>query len=351
MEFLKAILGDELYAQFAEKLNAYNGDAANKDKQIKLANLGSGEYVGKGKYDALQAMLDGKETELTTANGLIAELKKGTKGNDELQGKITGYETQVSQLQAELEKTKLENAIQLALDVKWMAWARRRAYMAYEFVYESEAKRYRSDCSRTLKKTCELLRAKGISAQFTLVGSGARNMITRNGDGPYDLDYNLLIMKAEERYWNDLRLLKETVRNALNRAERREFFSDAQDSTSCLTALLHFKDTPNVEFSFDVAITTKNKNGNYMRLIHNKNVYALGLDQYTWNEVPNSHQVKDRADKLKRAGLWQKVRDRYLEKKNMYLFRQDLCDLKRISILFKFNVSFEVSGSGDQHIN
>ena len=195
--------------------------------------------------------------------------------------------------------------------------------MAYEFVCEFEAKCYRSNCSDVLKKTCELLKEEGISAQFSLVGSGARNMITRNGDGPYDLDYNLLIMKAEERYWNDLRLLKETVRNALNRAERREVFSDAQDSTSCLTALLHFKDTPNVEFSFDVAITTKNKNGNYMRLIHNKNVYALGLDQYTWNEVPNSHQVKDRADKLKRAGLWQKVRDRYLEKKNMYLFRQD----------------------------
>ena len=195
--------------------------------------------------------------------------------------------------------------------------------MAYEFVCEFEAKCYRSNCSDVLKKTCELLKEEGISAQFSLVGSGARNMITRNGDGPYDLDYNLLIMKAEERYWNDLRLLKETVRNALNRAERREFFSDAQDSTSCLTALLHFKDTPNVEFSFDVAITTKNKNGNYMRLIHNKNAYALGWDQYTWNEVPNSHQVKDRADKLKRAGLWQKVRDRYLEKKNMYLFRQD----------------------------
>ena len=190
--------------------------------------------------------------------------------------------------------------------------------MAYEFVYESEAKRYRSDCSRTLKKTCELLRAKGISAQFTLVGSGARNMITRNGDGPYDLDYNLLIMKAEERYWNDLRLLKETVRNALNRAERNEFFSDAQDSTSCLTALLHFKDTPNVEFSFDVAIIKKNPNGNYMRLVHNK-----PWNQYIWNEVPRSHQVKDRADDIKEEGLWQEVRDRYLEKKNMYLFRQD----------------------------
>ena len=194
--------------------------------------------------------------------------------------------------------------------------------MAYEFVRESEAKQYRSDCSYVLKETCELLKKKGISAQFSLVGSGARNMITRDGNGPYDLDYNLLVMKADDEY-RDPRLLKDTIRNALNKAVGGKFFSDAQDSTSCLTALLHFKDTPNVEFSFDVAITTKNKNGNYMRLIHNKNVYALGLDQYTWNEVPNSHQVKDRADKLKRAGLWQKVRDRYLEKKNMYLFRQD----------------------------
>ena len=195
--------------------------------------------------------------------------------------------------------------------------------MAYEFVYESEAKRYRSDCSDVLKKTCELLKEKGISAQFSLIGSGARNMITRNGDGPYDLDYNLSIMRAEERYWNDLRLLKETVRNALNWAERNEFFSDAQDSTSCLTAILYFEKSPDIKFKFDVAITTKNKNGNYMRLIHNKNVYALGLDQYTWNEVPNSHQVKDKADKLKKTGAWQEVRDRYREKKNMYLSWQD----------------------------
>lgn len=146
MEFLKEILGEELYAQFAEKLNAYNGDAANKDKQIKLANLGSGEYVGKGKYDALQAMLDGKETELTTANDLIADLKKGTKGNEELQGKITGYETQVSQLQGELEKTKLENAIQLALrdakavDPDYLAFKLREKYSADELTLDENGK-------------------------------------------------------------------------------------------------------------------------------------------------------------------------------------------------------------------
>ena len=189
--------------------------------------------------------------------------------------------------------------------------------MAYEFVCESEAKQYRSDCSRILKKTCELLKAKGISAQFSLVGSGARNMITRDGNGPYDLDYNLLVMKADDEY-RDLRLLKDTIRNALNKAVGGKFFSDAQDSTSCLTALLHFGKTSNIKFSFDVAIIKKNPNGNYMRLVHNK-----PWNQYTWNEVPNSHQVKDKADKLKKTGVWQEVRDRYREKKNMYLSWQD----------------------------
>ena len=67
-----------------------------------------------------------------------------------------------------------------------------------------------------MKKTCELLKKKNISAQFSLVGSGARK-------------------------------LKDTIRNALNKAVCGKFFSDAQDSTSCLTTLLHFKDTPSAD--------------------------------------------------------------------------------------------------------
>ena len=115
MEFLKEILGEELYKQVETALNAYNGNEANKDKQVKLANLGGGEYVGKGKYDALQALLDGKTAELDTANGLIADLKKGTKGNEELQGKITNYEGQIQQLQEQLQETKIKSAIKVAL--------------------------------------------------------------------------------------------------------------------------------------------------------------------------------------------------------------------------------------------
>lgn len=115
MEFLKDILGEELYSQFTEKVNAYNGSEANKDKQVKIGNLGTGDYIGRGKFEALQELLSGKETELKSANDLIAQLKKDTKGNEDLQKKIGDYDAQVAQLQAQLQETKLKAAVKVAL--------------------------------------------------------------------------------------------------------------------------------------------------------------------------------------------------------------------------------------------
>lgn len=128
MEFLKAILGDELYAQVEQAINAHNGNEANKENQIKIANLGGGEYVGKGKYAALEAENQTNASKLTEANNLIAQLQKAAKGDEALQGQVTAYQTKVQELEAELEKTKLENAIKVellsskALDVDYLTF-------------------------------------------------------------------------------------------------------------------------------------------------------------------------------------------------------------------------------------
>ena len=128
MEFLKEVLGEDLYKQVETAVNTYNGSEANKEHPIKLGNLGGGEYVGKGKYDGVMSQLAGKQTELDTANKLIAELKKGAKGDETLQGKITGYETQAANLQKQLQETKIKSAIKVALlsekavDVDYMAY-------------------------------------------------------------------------------------------------------------------------------------------------------------------------------------------------------------------------------------
>lgn len=211
----------------------------------------------------------------------------------------------------------------------------------YKIVDEAECKRHRNDCSNVLKEVCIMLKEeKNISAQFTLVGSGARNMVTRNGNGPYDLDYNLEIIKASDEYWNNLRKLKDTVRVLLDKAEGLNCFSNSQDSTSCLTALLHFNDEPKVQFKFDVAIVARNKKGTLCRLIHNKNAYYIGGDQYVWNEIPNSKDIKSKVEIIKKQGYWLDVREKYVELKNIYLSKQDknhpsfVCYIEAVNIVF-----------------
>lgn len=99
MEFLKEILGEELYAQMAAKLEG------NKD--VKLANLASGEYVSRAKYDSdMQA----KETR-------IQELTQSVKDFDgvdvkQLQTDVKNWEIKYNQ---DLESARLDSAIQLAI--------------------------------------------------------------------------------------------------------------------------------------------------------------------------------------------------------------------------------------------
>lgn len=117
MEFLKQFFGDKAmtYDEFVQAINAYNGDEANKEKQIKLANLTDGGYVSKDKYLSLETDLTGKKTELEKANSLIEELKKGTGKDEALQQKITDYEKEIADLKKENEELKTENALKFAL--------------------------------------------------------------------------------------------------------------------------------------------------------------------------------------------------------------------------------------------
>lgn len=108
---LEDLLGKELYAQVQAKLDEVNAKEPDKLKHVRYADLSEGEYVGKGKYESevekLNNLIAGKDAELTTANGLIADLKKATKGEEGLQQKISSYETEVANLQNQLAGNKI----------------------------------------------------------------------------------------------------------------------------------------------------------------------------------------------------------------------------------------------------
>lgn len=80
------------------------------------------------RYGKLKTDHDSLTQQYTEANTLIEELKKSNKGNEGLQQKISGYETQVAQLQAELQQTKIDAEIKVgllaekALDVDYLTF-------------------------------------------------------------------------------------------------------------------------------------------------------------------------------------------------------------------------------------
>lgn len=191
----------------------------------------------------------------------------------------------------------------------------------YEFVNHAEVERYRKFCSQSLQSLCASLKEFNIIAQPVLIGSGAKNLVTRNGDAPFDLDYNLVISKMSPVYHQDLFQLKKTIMTLLNSQFEQTLFSDAKDSTSVITSILHFPDRPQVKFSFDIGIVMKNSQGNFCRLIHQKKGYPHGT--FTWCEIPTSSKVGEKSSAIKNAGKWDDVRQRYLQLKNQYLCAGD----------------------------
>ena len=80
------------------------------------------------RYGKLKTDYDTLNTQHGESTKLIEQLKKDAKNDEALQGKITAYETQVANLQKELDETRLESAIKVAFmnaktdDVGYMAF-------------------------------------------------------------------------------------------------------------------------------------------------------------------------------------------------------------------------------------
>ncbi len=89
-ELLKSIVGEERTTAILNGM---------KEKKIYIS---SNENVDE-RYTKLKGQKEDLEEQLATANTTITELKKSTKGNEELQKKLTDYETKIQTLQQESE--------------------------------------------------------------------------------------------------------------------------------------------------------------------------------------------------------------------------------------------------------
>lgn len=184
-------------------------------------------------------------------------------------------------------------------------------------------KRLKDTCNDIVNQLVQSINnASVMTVKACLVGSGAKNLITRNENESIDLDYNLCIVSTKSISILDCHEIKEYVRKQFNKVLSLNGWDDCQDSTSAFTTKERvFKKGNKTAFTIDNAITCEYHN-NWQRLIHQKTGFVI-RDRYYWNEVQDSGRLEEKVRVIKSENLWDEVRRIYLEKKNFYLCRND----------------------------
>ena len=108
IEILKEHLSEETYNTVASELEG---------KDIKLANLSTGDYVSKGKYEALETQLNNTQTLLTDTSSKLETAMQNAGDNEALKQEIENIKntnkTEVANITAQYE-SKLKNAAVMA---------------------------------------------------------------------------------------------------------------------------------------------------------------------------------------------------------------------------------------------
>jgi hypothetical protein len=108
MDFLKPVLGDELYTQLETKLK--------DNKEIKLANLASGEYVGKAKFVEVETEKKTLSEQIKERDRQLEELKKVDANG--LQAKIKELEEANKKASLDYEEFKKKSAVEHAIETE-----------------------------------------------------------------------------------------------------------------------------------------------------------------------------------------------------------------------------------------
>lgn len=191
--------------------------------------------------------------------------------------------------------------------------------MRHDFRYISkhnpEVEKAYNDICEMLKEVQDLLRKK-FTFRFDVVGSYKRNMITRDfkSNVGYDFDFDIEVNDENNKY--SPKKLKDMLRNAIGRVCTKYGYDYPEDSTRVLTIKKKNTKKSCIIHSCDFAIVNSyidKKGYEYQQYIH----FNKKSGEYQWyQQTQGYYMLPDKIDWIKDNGLWNDVRDLYIEKKN-----------------------------------
>ena len=187
----------------------------------------------------------------------------------------------------------------------------------YEYVPKEEWQPVRDELYEIIHKLQDEVR-EYFTFQYHFVGSSKRNMITRdrNSNTGFDFDVNIEVNDPDEDY--SAEEIRNILRNGLDRVTnpygRSIFGYDyTEDSTRVLTIKVKDKANSRIIHSCDFCVVNDCEDGRQQYIRYNKKQQS-----YSWEYQPKGYyELPEKIEWIKKNGLWQQVRDVYLDKKNM----------------------------------
>ena len=189
--------------------------------------------------------------------------------------------------------------------------------MAYSYPVQSDVTKCNIWCTEIINIVQKKLK-NYFTFDIRLIGSGEKRLVTQNGDGCFDLDYNLIIKKDKCGLLNEPNEIKKLFTRAFSDILKKKVrgITHSCDSSSVVTNEIIIDDK--LVFKFDVAIIVEGDDDCYYKLVNNKyNASCI------WNKVPESQGYMDRYNIIKEEGLFSDFKEEYLRLKNIHLSKQD----------------------------
>ena len=181
----------------------------------------------------------------------------------------------------------------------------------YIYVSKNQRKEQKKDIIKLLNLVQDEVR-KEFTFRYDFIGSDSRNMVTYDpkSNVGYDFDVNIRINDPEECY--SPKEIKKILRAGFDKYVKKFNFDYSEDSSRVIT--IKVKDTKNskIIYSCDFAVVRDFEDGSQQYLRFNKDTKC-----YVWEWQPEGYYLlPERIELIKENGLWQEVRDLYIEKKN-----------------------------------
>lgn len=187
-----------------------------------------------------------------------------------------------------------------------------------EYVKKEEWQPVRDELYEIIHKLQDEVR-EYFTFQYHFVGSSKRNMITRdrNSNTGFDFDVNIEVNDPDEDYSaEEIRNILREGLDIVNNPNGRSIFGYdyTEDSTRVLTIKVKDKANSRILHSCDFCVVNYCEDGRQQYNIR----YNKKQCSYSWEYQPKDYyELPEKIEWIKKNGLWQQVRDVYLDKKNM----------------------------------